>query len=186
MGVNAKSYRGRKVILLSRDAGLARCADGDEFQSLRVTSPYEAAAELFEDHPAALVIDLRCLTPGDLPLIETARRLGVEVLVVGAVPLGVTTADLSGARLARREHLAALLAAAVAEIPSDESADVSDSASMSRWVGAAPRPESSGRAAIPVKDSDRSSESQAADASGGDSPGDLLTSEELTALLEDE
>ena len=77
MGENAKSYRGPRVVVLSRDAMFARPAQNDrsslQYRPLRVTSPYEAAAELLEDPPLVLVIDFRCFAPDDLPLIEMAR-----------------------------------------------------------------------------------------------------------------
>jgi len=155
-----------------------------------VTSPYEAAAELLEDHPAALVIDLRRLTPSDLPLVEMARQRNVEVLAVGVLPLGVATADLSGVRLAARDHLAALLESPVCDDtdttePQSGSLDAADSESKSRPIAGGPQGQtepSSGRAPVPIRESARRTD----DAPRGDRPNDLLTSEELTALLEDE
>jgi len=194
MGDNAKSDRGRKIILLSRDASLADAAQSGspiaQYCCVRVTSPYEAAAELLEDHPAALVIDLRCLTPGDLPLVEMARQRNVEVLAVGVLPLGVVTADLSGVRLAARDHLAALLESPVCDdtdTPArhSESLDASDSESKSRPIAGGPQGEGEpprGRSPVPVQESARRTD----DAPRGDRPDALLTSEELTALLEDE
>jgi hypothetical protein len=194
MGDNAKSDRGPKIILLSRDASLANAARGGSpiarHCCVRVTSPYEAAAELLEDHPAALVIDLRCLTPSDLPLVEMARQRKIEVLAVGVLPLGVVTADLSGVRLAARDHLAALLDYPVrddADPPARHSGslDAADSESKSRPIAGRPQgePEPSGdRSPVPVRESARRTD----DAPRGDRPDALLTSEELTALLEDE
>ena len=72
MGDNTKSYRGRKVIVLSRDAMFAQAAQSDnstsQYRCLRVASPYEAAAELLAEPPLAMVVDLRCLTPQVGPL----------------------------------------------------------------------------------------------------------------------
>ena len=193
MGDNNKSYRGRKIIILSRDAGLARVARGEnstsQYHCLRVTSPYEAAAELLAEPPLAMVIDLRCLTPGDLPLIEMARQRGLEVLAVGAVPLGITTTDLSGMRLSARGHLSALLEGFAASPPSGGQVPVSSQAvagespelsSLARSIRKASR---AGSKAAKAPDG---AKAKADDKPLGDSPDELLTKEELAALLEDE
>jgi len=206
MGDNGKSRRGRKIIILSRDAAFARGAlEGGSDASrccLRVTSPYEAAAELIEDAPAALIVDLRCLTPGDLPLIEMARRGDVEVLAVGAIPLGVATSDLSGVRLAVLGHLDVLLdcpesqplaGAPATVVPRAASADAADLPTMSRWVAKTPidrveTPRTKTPVAVQDPQDDRAIETPRTDPipSPGDSPDELLTREELTALLEDD
>jgi hypothetical protein len=204
MGDNTKSYWGRKVIVLSRDAMFAQAAQSDnstsQYRCLRVTSPYEAAAELLAEPPLAMVVDLRCLTPGDLPLIEMARQRGLEVLAVGAVPLGVTTTDLSGVRLSARDHISAhlenlaslpLSGEPVPVSPQTDSEEVPDLASMARWIkrvspdtdrtavetedSPPPTPPKAPRGEVPVNDEPPI-----------DSPSDLLTREELTALLEDQ
>ena len=200
MGDNAKSYRGRTTIVLSRDASLARATRGEDstsqYHCLRVTSPYEAAAELLAEPPLAIVIDLRCLTPGDLPLIEMARQRGLEVLAVGSVPLGITTTDLSGVRLSARGHLSALLgglaasalsggAAGVSNRAAGESADLS---SLARWIKKASHADRKTAEAPPApKTADAPAPKVKADDEPlGDSPDELLTREELAALLEDE
>ena len=194
MGDNAKSYRGRKIIILSRDSFLSRAAQSEnsasQYHCVRVTSPYEAAAELLAEPPVAMVIDLRCLTPGDLPLIEMARQRSLEVLAVGSVPSGITTTDLSGVRLSARDHLSALLDGLAASSPSaeqvpnssqvvaDESPELSSLARSIRKASQVGRqiPE----APVPK------AKAQAADKPPEDSPDELLTREELAALLEDE
>jgi ActR/RegA family two-component response regulator len=203
MGDNAKSYRGRKIIILSRDAAFAHCThddhSADQYYCLRVTSPYEAAAELLEQPPMALVIDLRRLTPSDLPLIEMARQLDLEVLAVGVLPLGIATTDLSGVRLAARDHLPAMLESIASAPLVDRSApisprtasvDAAELSSRSSWVGAPDaEPEApQGKTPIPVNElSDAPADRPQTDKEPpqGDCPNDLLTSEELTALLED-
>ena len=193
MGDNTKSYRGRKIIILSRDAGVARAVRGEDSASryycLRVTSPYEAAAELLAEPPLAIVIDLRCLTPGDLPLIEMARQRSLEVLAVGSVPLGITTTDLSGVRLSARGHLPVLLEGLAASSMSGGPVPVSnriagespDPSSPARSIGKASH---AGREA--VKAPDAAPKAKADDEPLGDSPDELLTKEELAALLGDE
>ena len=192
MGDNTKSYRGRKIIILSRDAGVARAVRGEDSASryycLRVTSPYEAAAELLAEPPLAIVIDLRCLTPGDLPLIEMARQRGLEVLAVGAVPLGITTTDLSGVRLSARGHLSGLLeglagslSGGAVRVSNRAAADSADLSSLARWIRKASH---AGREA--AKAPDVAPKAKAPDKPLGDSPDELLTKEELAALLEDE
>jgi hypothetical protein len=191
MGDNAKSYLGRMIIILSRDASLARAAQGEnpasQYDCLRVTSPYEAAAELLAEPPLAMVIDLRCLTPGDLPLIEVARRRGVEVLAVGSVPLGITTADLSGVRLAARGSLSVMLDGLAESPPSGGSVPVSSQpvASESPDLSAAAPATPKAPHAAP-KTADAPAPKAMADGEPlPESPDELLTSEELSALLED-
>ena len=202
MGDNAEAYLGRKIIILSRDGSLARAAGGENstsrYHCLRVPSPYQAAAELLVEFPFAMVIDLRCLRPGDLPLIEMARQRGLEVLAVGAVPLGITTTDLSGVRLAARGRLPMLLDGLAESQPSGGSVPVSsrsasgessDLASEARRIKKAPRTrrkaaKTRGRAR---KTADAPTpKAKADDKPLPDSPDELLTSEELAALLEDE
>ncbi len=201
MGDNTKSYRGRTVIILSRDAALARAARGEnstsQYHCLRVTSPYEAVAELLADPPLAMVIDLRCLTPGDLPLIEMARQRSLKVLAVGSVPLGITTTDLSGVCLSARGHLSALLGGLAASPLSDGAPPVcsqaaSESADLSSVARSIRKTSHAGRKAAKAPDAARkiadapAPKAKADDKPLPDSPDELLTREELTALLEDE
>jgi len=202
MGDNVKSYRGRKIIILSRDSSLARAAQCEDSTSkcrcLRVTSPYEAAAELLAEPTIAMVIDLRCLTPGDLPLIEMARQRGLEVLAVGAVPLGITTTDLSGVRLAARDHLSSLLEGLAAsalsgrQVPvssqaaGGESPELSSLAQSIRKVSRGSRKAQKAPDTAPKATDAPAPTPKAANEPPGDSPDELLTSAELAALLEDE
>jgi hypothetical protein len=182
----------------------ARAAKGERsearYHCLRVSSPYEAAAEMLAESPLAIAIDLRCLTPGDLPLIEMARQRNLEVLAVGAVPSGITTADLSGVRLSARDHLSALLDNLASASQVDESVAVppqtapveaADLSALSQWIGKTPDsarkparipapPPAREIADVPVGDAEADQPPRI------DRPNDLLTSEELTALLEDE
>ncbi|MBC8373115.1 MAG: hypothetical protein ISS69_16980 [Phycisphaerae bacterium] len=194
MGDNSKLHRGRKVIILSRDASLARAAQGENskphYHCLRVLNPYEAAAELLAELPLAMVVDLRCLAPGDLPLIEMARRRSLEVLAVGSVPLGITTTDLSGVRLAARDHLSPLLEGLAVSSSSAGQAPVASQAhpgespelsSLARSIKKASR----GKRKAP-KTSQPAPKAKAEDKPPVESSDELLTKEELAALLEDE
>lgn len=104
--------RGARVVVLSQDSSLAWSADGPGAGSFaRVTSGYEAAAELLAAPTAALVVDLGLLGGKHLGLIEIARSLAVEVFAVGALPIGMTAEDLSGVRLIARCDLPGALGA---------------------------------------------------------------------------
>lgn len=211
MGESTKSYRGRKVIVLSRDASFARTAQGEhstsQYYCLRVTSPYEAAAELLIESPVAIVVDLRCLTPGDLPLIEMARQKSLEILAIGSTPLGVTTTDLSGVRLAAREHVAEMLAqltltplldGSTPEAVKSASGEGPELSSLAQWIRKAPLGERNPApvqtdveapkpADEPPKTPEPEPEPQPrAEDKPAVHPNDLLTREELAALLEDE
>ena len=101
---------GRRVIILARGA---RAAAG-EFPGLDqagavcvyVSSAYEAAAEMLAAPAVTLVIDLGLLTTRHLKLLEIARRMELEVLAVGTAAVGMSAEDLSGVRLVSREDLA--------------------------------------------------------------------------------
>jgi hypothetical protein len=79
-------------------------------ETVRVATAYEAAAELLAAPTAALVVDLRLVAGLHLRLLAVARQMGAEVLAVGAVPAGLTAEDLSGVRLMARSALAKTLA----------------------------------------------------------------------------
>jgi hypothetical protein len=143
-----------------------------------------------------MVVDFRCLTPGDLPLIEMARQRGLEVLAVGSVPLGITTTDLSGVRLSAREHLSALLEGLAAGSPSGGQVPVSSQvvcgespelSSLARSIREVSRPgrKAGGAPATVPAEAEAKIEAKATNEPPGESPDDLLTSAELTALLED-
>jgi len=213
MGVNEKSRRGAAVVVLSRDAGVARAAQSQDTASqygcLRVTSPYETAAELLAEHPLALVIDMRCLTPGDLPLLEMARQRDIEILAVGSLPFGVSASDLSGVCLTTREHLAPRLRDLVAglgrpallpgDVPRARPVGEVRPPQPDRPVGESPRLSALAQWVIKASRVGQDAAKQTAKAPAGqnkdedkngdgklpDRPGELLTREELTALLED-
>ena len=206
MGETTKSHRRAKVVVLSRDASFERAVRGEgstcQYYCLRVTSPYETAAELLTEPPLAIVVDLRCLTPGDLPLIEMARQQGLEVLAVGAVPLGLTTADLSGVRLSTRDHLSNLLEVLASAPPSGRSVPedpqpapgaASELSALAKLITETPHtvpaptqtPTDPPIESIVTPPVDPPKD-PVNDEPPGASPEALLTQEELTALLEDE
>jgi hypothetical protein len=165
-----------------------------------VTSSYEAAAEMLIEHSLAIVIDLRCLTSGDLPLVEMARQRDLEILAVGSAPLGVSNCDLSGVRLSSRESLAGLLTTLAAcrdqtieeAQPPCEPVAVSEPVSATgQWVKRRPLSEPRD-VELPASQNEPEPEPEIAEPAHhvrnvqeGYRPSALLTSEEIEALLED-
>ncbi len=163
-----------RVVILSRSAelsGVARkglCAES--LRCIRVASAYEAAAELLAAPAVAMIVDLRLITGEHVRLIELAREMEVAILAVGALPVGMNADDLSGVRLTSREHLPEALgeivqAAASPVTPPESSAPPG--------LQTAPR---EAVALTPAKPADRPKTP----------PDELLTPEELSALLENE
>lgn len=102
----------RRVVVLSRDKGFAELQGGvasANEQIVRVANGYEAAAEILAEDAAALVIDLGALGSRHLRLLEVAREMGVETLVVGVIPAGMSSDVLSGARLLGSSDLPAAI-----------------------------------------------------------------------------
>jgi hypothetical protein len=193
MNAEVKSSRGR-VVVLSGDprlrGELARPALSPSWDCLRVSSPYEAAAELLVEPTGVLVVDLRMLDRRHLRLLEIARRQGTEVLGTGSLPAGASSEELSGMRLAGQSDVAAEIqrillprqgaeaqAAAAEEIPEgaghEQAAAKTEQEGDVREVG---RPGVAPQEGQPV--ADRGTSAPAAK--------DLLTGEELAALLGDE
>ncbi len=125
-----------RVVVLSPDAAGAsqEAADlrDEGIEVVRVTTAYEAAAELIAAPAAALVVDLRLLGPRHLRLLTIARESQVEILAVGGLPPGMNSEDLSGVRLTSRADVAATLkkligaAPLVAAPPSDDLSAMQD------------------------------------------------------------
>jgi len=181
-----------RVVVLSRDvalAGAVRCdTDGAAYQCAGTSGPYEAAAELLAGPVLALVLDLRCLTPRHLRLLSIARENHVEVLAVGSLPFGITTTDLSGVRLT-----------AVNDLPDElrRLARVGPAAARAPATGTGPAPEAAPEVeapreplvraapAGPPKQPVQTGGPRASGERPAHRPTDLLTDEELAALLED-
>jgi len=164
---------------------------------VRVTSGYEAAAEVLAGPVAAVVVDLRALTARHARLVGLARRHGAEVWAVGRLAAETDAEDLSGLRLVSRGDLPAMLSAlAPAEAPAAEppappapepaQARAAEPASglpadrqAGRYVPASepPRPKPAATSPAPPPP---------ASAAAAPEPGRLLTAEELATLLENE
>ena len=113
------SSGGGRVVLLSSDPSLTAAAwnDNGSVELVVARGAYEAAAEILSAPAAALVIDLRLLSPRHARLLEIARRLDLEMLAVGALPVSMSSEDLSGIRLVSRRDLPAALATAARPRP---------------------------------------------------------------------
>lgn len=187
----------RRVVVLSRETEFVELdsgAAGPNGQVVRVSSAYEAAAEILAAPAVALVIDLRALGRRHLRLFEVAREAGVEMLVAGTVPAGMGTDVFSGARLLGRGDLPAAIQRIMAE--GGEAPEARDTAGPGEaseherpeQVTLAPAKSSSaeagGRAGEPA------SKAPAGRQEGGlgqfQQDEALLTAEELSALLGDQ
>ena len=78
-------------------------------ECVRISTAYEATAELLAAPAAVLVIDLRTIHRRHLRLLRIARQLNVEMLAMGTLPSGLAADDLSGVRLLARADLPAVL-----------------------------------------------------------------------------
>jgi hypothetical protein len=113
-----------RIVTVSRDGllspdelGRLRSAGADCEQ---VASPYEAAAALLAEPAAAVAVDLPLIARKHLRMLDLARKLGVTVLATGPVPMGLTSDDLRGVRLLARGELADVLARLVEGRPDAE------------------------------------------------------------------
>lgn len=164
-----------------------------------VSSPYEAAAEIFAAPTLALVLDLRALPPRHRRLLDIAAQMGVEIFVVGLLPAGADAESLSGVRLFGADGLASALgrlAEVAAQNLADESQLVPAPAVPAAQVAAAEPPACSEPSA-PAKQQAPAEKWQpavlkAAPAARPPQPverpaariADVLSSEEISALLE--
>ncbi len=182
---DGRSLSSRRVVVLSRDKGFAELQGGAapaNEQIVRVANGYEAAAEILAEDAAALVIDLGALGGRHLRLLEVAREAGVEMLVVGAIPAGMSSDVLSGARLLGGSDLPAAIERIIGG-PSE----AEDTDRQGPREPKAPTPVKLAPAKSPPEDR--------VEAPGAEQQGPLdmaqqedalLTPEELWALLEDE
>ncbi len=166
-----------RVVVLSRQQALASLAlagsGASRMQIIRVESPYQGAAEILAEPTEAMVVDFRLLSIQHLRLIKIARELGVAVLAVGALPVNISSDELSGVQLVGRGDLADALSRIASEASS---------------TGTAPaRPVKLTPAKLPSQaaiEPDQPSEDQSFFGKAN-RPSNLLTSEELASLLED-
>lgn len=189
----------RRVVVLSRDRGFAELQGGAapaSEQIVRVPNGYEATAEILAEDAAALLIDLRALGSRHLRLLEVARETGVEMLVVGTMPAGMSSDVLSGARLLARSDLPDTIGRIVGEemrpkvgavrraggLSEVEDVDQEARSEVQEPTAVKLAPAKSppkGRVKVPAGDPQGPSDMVQQDEA-------LLTPEELSALLEDE
>ena len=106
MGNGGTSSTPPRVVIFSRGVTVdGHSSLPDSLQLVQVSSAYEAAAEVLCAPSLALVIELGALTRRHLGLLEVARGLDLEMIGVGALPAGMSAADLSGVRLVAAEAL---------------------------------------------------------------------------------
>ena len=97
-----------RVVILSCDAlaGAQELQDlREHVDTVRVPSAYETLAEILVKPTIALVVDLRMLGHRHLKLVQHAMSRGLEVFAIGALHSGLTIEDLSGVRLMSRAQL---------------------------------------------------------------------------------
>ena len=99
-----------RVVLLSGASAELASLQIEGVRCIRAPTPYDAVAEILSAPAAALVVELRLLRGRHLRVLEIARQMDVEVLAVGTVPRGLTGEDLSGVRLTARRDLPGVLA----------------------------------------------------------------------------
>ena len=204
------------VVVLSRDPALGahltdRGVPGVDIA--RVASAYEAGAEILAGPVAAIVIDFRALGSAHQRLLDVARQMNVEVFGLGTPPPGMGADGLSGVRLMSRADLPAALAdlaaeaaeaagpkeagqpEAVASEPPEPEAPKPARKKATRRKKAAkraarPKAKRSAKAKAVAKAPPRQTPAEPTDAPGRSeapkAPSDLLTPDELAALLEDQ
>ena len=112
MNARQQDPRRRRVVLLSRDAQALAEAIGRvdaDVDLVCLSQPTLAAAEMVTLGAGLLVIDLRLMGLRTLPLLDVARREGIEMVATGPLPMGLAAEQLSGVRLVGREDLAEAL-----------------------------------------------------------------------------
>lgn len=159
-------------------------------ECVRVASAYEAAAEILAASTGVLVVDLRLVRGGHLRLLEIARRMNVEVLAVGTVPPDLTSEDLSGVRMMARADLPEAmqrLAKPPASKPVEQLARGStedfDEEDVADLLDDVPAVEN-----VEAQPDNQEAKAADKDLKSGEAkrPLELLSPEELAALLEDE
>ncbi len=96
----------RRVVVLSAENASTELPAENEFTRIvRAANAYEAAAELLSEPSDALVIDLSMFSRRHVGLLKAARRMQVETFAFGSLPAGITSDDLSGVTLISRRDL---------------------------------------------------------------------------------
>lgn len=155
-----------RVVLLARQPVHDLASISPQARCVPVAGAYEAAAEILAAPTAALVLDLSLLPPRHLPLLEVARKMQVPVLACGVPPAGMTADRLAGVTFTSFANLASAIQDRLAK----ESPAVTSAAAPAKVEPAAapavPETKAESGTYVPT------------------SPVELLTSEELKALLE--
>lgn len=188
-----------RTVLLAREGGaVGAMPEG----CVRVSSPYEAAAELLCAPTAVLVVELWLLSRRHLPLLALAREMEVDVLGVGALPADLTADELAGVRLTSANELAHEVARSArrwAETPPESPEPRSPHPAAGREAAASASPEpppdqAEDGAEAGFWRSERERPEPAPEPEPRDEKGEeesshharhLLSPEELAALLED-
>ena len=174
-GATGTGATARAVVLSRRQAFLTKAtatagSGAARVQVIRVESPYQAAAEILAQPTEALVVDFRLLRAPHLRLLEIARELDIAVLGVGALPANISLDELSGVQLIAAGELADALSRIASQ-------GHSEPAAPSRPVKLTP-------AKLANQQGDEPDE-PASFFGKANRPSELLTSEELSSLLED-
>jgi len=171
----------RVVLFVSPGLADGPVAGGRGGQFVRVSTAYEAAAELLAGPADALVVDLRLLKSAHMPLLDIARRRAVELLGTGALPWGASSDQLAGMKLVARGQLAeAVLAVAARPTGPPEAAETPQQPAPPAQGAQPSQGEKVGQTAQAG-----TYETQVPAASGAAGEEPLLTDEELSALLGD-
>ena len=85
---------------------------------IRCDGAYEAAAEMLAEPALALIVDLSLLAPRHLRLLELARLHHVEILALGCLPAGAMAETFSGVRLMSEAALPQALAQLIQHLAS--------------------------------------------------------------------
>lgn len=186
---------GRVVVLSPAQSGIPEPAARGPWQWVTADSPYEAAAELLARPALALVLDLRSLPPRHIALLDIARRLHVEVLIVGVLPGRLDADRLRGLRLTGASGLAnELHRLASAAAPSPPPPAATAAPTTPRMTAAPDKQPPPSKPAAPAAKPERPSDGEwAPQAKDGAQPqtltpgplSQLLTNEEFDALMED-
>jgi len=138
-----------------------------QLECVCVAGAYEVAAEVLAAPTDAVVLDMSLLTSAQVGLLEVVRTMDIPILAFGTLRSGLGAEQL-------RQALSELVSAERVEAPSAAEAENLTPQELGEYrVESAP--------ASPVEREDTVTPKEAPSI-----PADLLTPEELSALLEDE
>jgi len=195
-----------RIIVVGGEDLARKAIRGGRLQPVRADSCYEAAAELLSAGADAIVLDLELMARQHVGLLALARHAGAKVFVAGRLPKDMGSDELSGVMLLGEEELPAAIDGFSAPAPEGERPAQAPATEPEQSVRPDEAPPLSrdepgaGQAEEAFSPENRQAEpgSRAAESAGpADSPAnrdrqvplrpsELLTPEELSALLEDE